>query len=174
MILSSKTINLRLIEETDAEFVLQLRQDDRYNKYLSMVSSSVAAQREWICNYKNDENNGKQYYFIIETKDKRPCGTIRVYDFREDSFSWGSWILNENKTRYSALESALLIYDFGFKELAFMKSHFEVMKGNSKVIAFHEKMGAGRVDEDSHNIYFEITRKAVESFRENYMSLLST
>jgi RimJ/RimL family protein N-acetyltransferase len=163
MNLESKTIRLRLIDLTDAEFVLSLRLDGRYNQFLSAVSSDINGQKEWIKQYKIDEENGLQFYFIIERNDGVPCGTIRVYDLKKDSFCWGSWILNEDKTRYAALESAFLIYKFGFELLGFKKSHFDVMKDNKKVVSFHQKMGAIQIDEDKDNYYFEIYNDSVES-----------
>lgn len=166
MKLSSKSIRLRLIEEADAEFVLKLRLDDNYNKYLSSVVADVEAQKSWIKSYKLDEAAGNQYYFIIERHDGMPCGTVRIYDIQGDSFSWGSWILNENKTRYSAIESAYLIYSFGFDQLGFKKCHFDVRRENTKVISFHEKMGAYRTGETDIDILFEITPSIVASSKE--------
>ena len=162
MILQSKTVKLRFIEEQDAEFVLKLRLDDRYNEFLSTVNPSVDAQREWIKKYKLDELSGLQYYFIIERYDGTPCGTVRIYDLKEDSFCWGSWILNEDKTRYAALESAFLVYEFAFEHLKFKKSHFDVRKGNDRVISFHKKMGATQTGETELDLLFEITKEAVE------------
>lgn len=161
-----KTIRLRLIEPSDAEFVLSLRLDERYNQFLSTVEPDIQVQQKWIENYKSDEANGKQFYFIIERSDGIPCGTIRIYDLRVDSFCWGSWILNESKTRFAALESAFLIYDFGFGSLGFSKSHFDVMKANKNVIRFHRKMGAKLMGEDHDNCYFEITKESVNAFKE--------
>jgi acyl dehydratase/RimJ/RimL family protein N-acetyltransferase len=161
MNLESKTIRLRLVDESDAKFILKLRMDSKYNQFLSSVSADLQSQKDWISKYKKDEEDGTQFYFIIERLDGTPCGTIRVYDLREDSFCWGSWILNEEKTRYAAIESAFLIYLFGFEKLGFSKSHFDVMKGNERVISFHKKMGATQVGEDNDNFYFEITKEAV-------------
>ncbi|MCC4288868.1 GNAT family N-acetyltransferase [Vreelandella aquamarina] len=166
MILESKNIRLRLVEESDAEFILSLRLDDRYNKFLSSVSPDIEAQKDWIRKYKDDEHSSIQYYFIIERLDGTPCGTVRIYDIGNDSFCWGSWILNENKTRYAAIESAFLVYDFGFKQLGFNKSHFDVMKGNKGVINFHTRMGAFKTNEDEINEYFEITAEAVKNAKE--------
>jgi RimJ/RimL family protein N-acetyltransferase len=172
MDLQSKTVKLRLIEEQDAEFVLKLRLDDRYNQFLSSVNPSVEAQKEWIKQYKNDEVEGIQYYFIIERLDGTPCGTVRIYDLKEDSFCWGSWILNEDKTRYAALESAFLVYQFAFEHLDFTKSHFDVRKGNDRVISFHEKMGAVKTGETELNLLFEITKEAVAKTKTRLMSKL--
>ncbi|KPN77490.1 GNAT family N-acetyltransferase [Shewanella bicestrii] len=166
--LKSKTISMRLIEESDAEFVLRLRLDPRYNNFLSKVDADLNGQKKWIRNYKIDEHNKKQFYFIIVRNDGVPCGTVRIYDIRNDSFCWGSWILNEDKTRYAAIESALLVYDFGFNEMKYNKSHFDVMKGNEKVINFHKKFGAIQTGEDEQNYYFEISKESVEHFKEKF------
>lgn len=167
--LKSKTVHLRLIGIEDAEFVLGLRLDSRYNQFLSAVKPDLAAQKQWIVDYKNEELAGRQYYFIIERVDGIPCGTVRIYDIRDDSFCWGSWILNENKTRYAAIESAFLVYDFGFDKLGFDKAHFDVVKQNERVVSFHKKMGAVEVDEDHTNFYFEISRENVEAAKKKLM-----
>lgn len=161
MMLQSKTIRLRLINENDAEFILGLRLDNRYNKFLSEVPDDISLQRLWIRNYKVDEADGLQFYFLIERLDGVSCGTVRVYDIRNDSFCWGSWILSDEKTMSAALESAFLIYDFGFNFLGCDKSHFDVMKGNEKVISFHRKMGARQIREDERNYYFEVSKCSI-------------
>lgn len=163
MKLESKSVRLRLVEEEDADFIMSLRLDDRYNKYLSKVNPGIEAQKQWIRSYKRDEMGGKQFYFIIERVDGTKCGTVRIYDLNENSFCWGSWILNEQKTRFAAIESAFLVYEFGFETLGYAKSHFEVMKGNNGVVKFHKRMGAVQTGEDKMNFYFEITRPAVEN-----------
>ncbi len=161
--LKSKTIRFRLVEETDAEFILSLRTDKRLNNFLSHVSNDLQTQIDWIRSYKLEEHNGAQYYFIIESLDGVKCGTVRVYDFVNDSFSWGSWVLNESKPRMAAVESALLVYEFGFNRLGFVRSHFEVMKGNLAVIRFHERFGAKKTGEDDQYYYFNILKEVVEA-----------
>ena len=142
-----------------------LRVDEKYNKHLSAVTGSIDAQVNWIRRYKEDEANKQQFYFIIERLDGVRCGTVRVYDFIGDSFCWGSWILNEEKTRYAAIESAFLVYKFAFEYMGFEKCHFDVRKGNDRVISFHEKMGAIKTHETELDYIFEITKPAVEHSR---------
>jgi RimJ/RimL family protein N-acetyltransferase len=170
--INSKTIKMRYVEESDAEFILKLRLDERYNQFLSQVNADLDSQRNWIRTYKKDELNKKQFYFIIERLDGTPCGTVRVYDLIDNSFCWGSWILNEDKTRYSAIESALMVYDFGFNVLNYKKCHFDVMKENSKVISFHEKMGAKKIGSDNENYYFNISKEAVDKSKIKFSRLL--
>ena len=171
--LNSKKIQLRLIDVEDASFVLGLRLDGRYNQFLSAVKPDLEAQKQWILDYKNEELAGRQYYFIIERFDGVRCGTVRIYDIGIDSFCWGSWILNENKTRYAAIESAFLVYDFGFGKLGFNKAHFDVVNQNDRVISFHKKMGAVKVNEDETNFYFEITRQSVEAIKRNLIDRIA-
>jgi RimJ/RimL family protein N-acetyltransferase len=157
----SKTIHFRLVELSDAEFINSLRVDITYNKYLSAVDGDISKQEEWIKKYKEREKLGLEYYYIIQrNSDYLPIGTVRLYDFLKEnsSFCWGSWILNENKTRYAALESALLIYDFAFLELGFNRCHMDIRKQNLKVLEFHKKFGIkliGETEEDYLAYYFK-------------------
>lgn len=173
MMLQSKTIRLRLVNENDAEFILGLRLDSKYNKFLSEVPGDVSLQKSWIKNYKIDELNGLQFYFLIERLDGIPCGTVRVYDIRNDSFCWGSWILNDKKTISAALESAFLIYDFGFNYLGLDKSYFDVIKGNEGVVSFHKKMGAKQIGEDEKSYYFEVSKYSISHTRNRFSGKLS-
>ncbi|MBM7309217.1 GNAT family N-acetyltransferase, partial [Citrobacter freundii] len=111
--LEGRTIHFRLIEESDASFLYQLRMDETLNKYISKVDSSIEMQKEWIRNYKEREKEHIEYYFIIERNDtNEKIGTIRLYGITDDNrFCWGSWILNSRKTVTSAIESAYLIYE---------------------------------------------------------------
>lgn len=172
MKLTSKTISIRLITEDDADFVVKLRTNEKYNKFLSPTSDNIEAQKKWIRTYKIDEQNEIQFYFIIERNDGTPCGTVRIYDLKPDSFCWGSWILNEDKTKYAALESAFLVYEFGFEKLNLSKSHFDVRKENEKVISFHKKMGAVKVGETDLDELFEINKASVDSIKERLLSKL--
>lgn len=107
MIIYGKNINLRTVEIDDAEFVFNMRQNQNRAKYLTKITGTVESQREWIKNYKQREKEGKEYYFVIESKDGEKLGLVRMYDFRDDSFCWGSWIIKEDAPKTTAIESAL-------------------------------------------------------------------
>jgi len=146
----SYTIHFKLAEVSDSAFILSLRTDERYNKYLSPVDADLKKQEEWLKSYKIKERKGQEYYFIIERNlDSLPIGTVRLYDFigNKVSFCWGSWILNENKTRYAALETSLLIYDYAFDVLKFKRCHMDIRKENIDVINYHKKFGVEIVGE---------------------------
>jgi len=155
MIFEHKSIYFRLAQPSDATFIHSLRVDEKFNKHLSKVDDDIEKQINWLVDYKKREALKMEYYFIILRKsDNIQIGTVRVYDFinEENSFCWGSWILNHNKTRYAALESALLIYDFAFFELGFLRCHMDIRKENLKVIDFHKRFGVRIVGETNADL----------------------
>jgi RimJ/RimL family protein N-acetyltransferase len=132
-----------------------LRVDKKYNQHLSFVDDNIEKQELWLIEYKKREALKQEYYFIIErNSDSLPIGTVRIYDFirDEESFCWGSWILNENKTRFSALECAIMIYDFAFLKLGYKRCHMDIRKENIKVIEFHKRFGVRIIGETKQDL----------------------
>lgn len=151
-------LRLRFVEPNDAAYIHGLRTDPRYNQHLSSVTGSADDQRAWIERYKAREAEGREYYYLIERLDNAtPCGVVRLYDIADDSFTWGSWILDENKPFMAALESALLVYVLGFDVLKLTKSVFDVRIENEHVIKFHKRFGALETGRDELNAYFQIS-----------------
>lgn len=172
MKISGKNINLRTVEIDDAEFIYNMRQNKKKTKYLSKAHGGLADQQQWIHNYKQRENTRKEFYFIIESKENKSLGLIRMYDFKESSFCWGSWLIKDNAPKTTAIESALQIYEFGFYTLGFKKSHFDVRKGNDKVIAFHQRFGAKIINEDKLNFYFDFKKEDYKVIKKKYKRYL--
>jgi len=160
MIIESTYINLRSVQIEDATFIFNLRSLDYKTKFLSKITGDVQTQRLWIKKYKTRESLGEEFYFIIESKDHNKLGLVRVYDFQDDSFSWGSWITIKNAPFYTAIASALQVYEFGFYRLNFKKSHFFVSKENDKVLSFHKKFGATivKVTKDEYELTIDKER----------------
>ena len=168
--LTANMIHFRLVEEVDAEFICSLRNTPELNKHISQSTALVDEQAKWIKNYKDREISGQEFYFIIERNDNNEkIGTIRLYDFKENpkSFCWGSWILNAKKTRYAAIESALLVYKIAFEELGFEQSHFDVRKENIGVHNFHMRLGAEHINgNDLDNFYIYPASQYFEILKE--------
>ena len=172
MIIYGKNINMRTVEVEDAEFIYTMRQNQDKTKFLSRVSGSVETQKEWIENYKQREKDKKEFYFVIESKNKEKLGLVRMYDFQDKSFCWGSWLIKEEAPKTTAIESALQIYEFGFYKLGIEKSHFDVRKGNDKVIAFHQRFGAKIVDEDELDYFFNFEKENYEKIKVKYLRFI--
>jgi len=161
-------LRFRNAQPSDAAFILSLRLDPEKNRYLSATSASLADQQAWLERYASDPS---QVYFIIETLDGMPIGTVRLYDVRDDLFSWGSWMLSDEAPKSSAVESTLMVYAFG-RHCGFRGAYFEVRKGNERVWQYHERLGAARTGEDEDNYYYEIDRPAIDEMFERYRSRL--
>ncbi|RBI83331.1 N-acetyltransferase [Rhodosalinus halophilus] len=172
--LESVSLGLRLVTPDDAGYVLQLRQNPRYNAHLSPVTGTVADQRAWIDAYKQREAEGREAYYIIERRDGTPCGTVRLYDIEGDRFTWGSWILDANKPPKAALESAVLIYDIGFLKFGKARAVFDVRRDNARTLAFHRRFGATETGADDENVYFTYPRDRFLADRSKHLSVVQS
>jgi RimJ/RimL family protein N-acetyltransferase len=171
--IQGKNINLRLAEVKDAEFILKLRMQTHKTQFLNQVENNLEKQQDWLKSYKQKERAGLEYYFIIESKHAEQLGLVRVYDLLSDSYCWGSWLIKDDAPITTAIESALLVYEFGFGELSYKKSHFDVRKGNERVIAFHKRLGATAIGEDELNLYFNYSLKNYLKIKQKYRRYLN-
>lgn len=164
----AKHISFHLVDIHDAEFILKLRSDKQKNRHLSSAQCSIEAQKNWIIEYKKREHIKQEYYYIISNLDAEDLGVVRLYDFKKDSFCWGSWILKSGAASYAAIESALLVYEIAFNQLGFLQSHFDVRKENTKVVKFHQRFGASIIKEDPLNYYFVIEKSTYNLAKSKY------
>lgn len=167
-------LSLRLVQQGDAPYIYSLRTDPAYNGHLSAVTGTITDQRHWIEAYKKRESVGSEYYFIIERRDGLPCGVVRLYNISDEQFTWGSWILDHNKPRKAALESAVLVYRFGFEVLGLLRSVFDVRRENEHTLAFHHRMKATKTQEDDQNIYFVYAHDQYKMDHQAYINILQS
>lgn len=166
--IAGKKLTLRNVELEDARFILDLRVDPSKSKYLNQTSSQLDDQLEWIKSYQNSDD---QAYFIIENGSEK-IGTLRIYDPREYSFCWGSWILKTGSPWDAAIESALIAYTYAVDVLKFKEAHFDVRKENVAVWKFHESFGATRVREGEADFFYTLDHKSIEESRNRYKNFL--
>ncbi|HDC8697436.1 TPA: GNAT family N-acetyltransferase [Escherichia coli] len=163
-----KTLVLRNANQSDAEFIVKLRTNEKKGRFISSTSSDIDKQREWLRSYGDSDD---QAYFIIEDMNSNKYGTVRMYNSIKHSFCWGSWVISEDAPTNFAIESALVVYNYA-KTLGFFDSHFEVMKGNCSVIKFHERFGAERIGENEIEYQYKITKDNIERSLKRYSKYL--
>lgn len=163
---SDLVTHMRFVATSDADFICGLRSDNALNQHISKTDVSVEAQVTWIKNYKNREAQGDEFYFTIIHKNQR-IGLVRMYDFRGDSFCWGSWIILPSRPSGLVTYSAYMIYEIGFEIIGFSNSHFDVRLGNEKVINFHLRSGANPSKRTDTDQYFLFSKEMWHSFRDN-------
>lgn len=164
------TLVFRNATVSDAEFILALRTDVEKSKFLSATINDLDAQRAWLEKYSTSKG---QAYFIIEYT-KIAIGTVRLYDARDQSFCWGSWILINSRPRQAAMESALMVYAYALDYLGFSACHFDVRKGNEKVWRFHERFGAIRIGETELDYLYAMNFDQICTARRRYVDFLAS
>jgi hypothetical protein len=165
-------LRLRLVEVFDASYVHSLRTDPTYNTHLSAVRGGVAEQTKWIETYKIRELVGQELYYVIERHDGTRCGLVRLYNIRDDKFSWGSWILDANKPPKAALESALLSFGMGFEVLQLRTANIDVRLDNVHATAFYRRLGMTQTGRTAKDLLFIYERDRFRADREKYFEIL--
>jgi RimJ/RimL family protein N-acetyltransferase len=165
-------LSLRLVQPEDAQYIHGLRTDPTYNGHLSTVTGTVEDQRRWIEAYRTREAAGSEYYFVIERKDGVRCGVVRLYDITGDQFTWGSWILDQNKPRKAALESAVLSFGVGFDTLGLDMANVDVRVENTHAEAFYRRLGMTETHRTEQDIFFVYSRAQFDATKDAYFSIL--
>lgn len=160
---------LRGVDVCDADFIYSLRIDSKKSAYLSVVDPDVQKQLDWIRTYLAGEG---QAYFIICDRNLNRLGTVRLYQAIGTSFSWGSWIIKDGAPTSTAIESALLVYEYAINYLGFTSAHFEVDRDNKSVWSYHERFGAKRVRETERQYFYEIGINDIRSSFNRYKKFL--
>jgi len=167
--INGRTLVFRNACEADAELILSLRTDQRKARHLSVTSPDLDAQYSWLRQYAVSLD---QAYFIIQLKEQS-IGTVRLYDARDKSFCWGSWIIADDQPAYVAIESALMVYSYALDHLGFSAAHFDVRKANERVWAFHERFGAVRTNSDEDHFFYVIKEQEIRNSMQRYRRFLA-
>jgi|TARA_R100000935_G_scaffold57753_1_gene92476 RimJ/RimL family protein N-acetyltransferase len=165
-------LSLRLVQLEDAAYIHGLRIDPTYNGHLSTVTGTVEDQRSWIESYKPREAAGAEYYFMIERKDGVRCGLVRLYEITGGQFTWGSWILDQNKPRKAALESAILSFGFGFETLGLDVANIAVDVENTHAEAFYRRFGMIESRHTEQEIFFIYPSVQFEADKKAHLSIV--
>ncbi len=165
-------LTLRLITPEDAAYLHGLRSDPRYSRHLSPVEGTAEDQRRWIEAYKMREAAGRELYYVITRADGRRCGVVRLYDITPRHFTWGSWILDDQKPPKAALESAVLSFGVGFDKLGCDTALVDVRRENTRALAFYQRLGMTEIRRDARDIYFSYPRARFNADRARHLAIL--
>lgn len=167
-------LHVRLVREEDASFIVKLRTNPRFAKFLHQTDSDVSVQQEWIKQYKLRESNGEDFYFIFYLQ-SNPVGVIRIYDVdrRNKKATVGSWVCDLDLPMQIPISTLIICREILFDSLGIEKDCFDVKKGNKHVLRVHKMMGAEVVTEDDDTYYFELSRDTFEEKKKEILSLLN-
>lgn len=148
--LKGSFIRLRLVCESDAEFIIKVRTNGENSKFINATSEDLSLQRRWIANEKLDKSS---FYFIIESIAGENIGTISLYNISDNQGEFGRWICDGNAIE--SLESAYLIHKFAFEYLGLDLVYTRTLSKNKKVVSFHRSFGATISNEAVYEPEFE-------------------
>lgn len=134
--LEGKYVNLRSVKEDDAVFILQIRNDPHISKYLPPLSVTVEQQQQWITKQRADQDS---FYFLLETREGTPIGTISVYEIEGESAETGRFCSFGDP--YANIEACVLLYDFIFQKLKIQSIHIWVFEDNKPVLQLNHGLG---------------------------------
>lgn len=138
-ILSRYGIDVRLVTEEDAKFVVSLRNSERVGDYLHKTGD-VENQKLWTREYKQREIRGAEYYFIF-SHNGEPFGLARIYniDWTRCTCTGGSWVCKSNTPFDLSMLTIVIIAEIE-DTLGLLIDIYEVNKKNLQVLKFHRKI----------------------------------
>jgi hypothetical protein len=165
-------LNFRLVEEKDAQFIVELRTMEKQARYLHPISNDLSEQIEWIKKYKDREKEGCEYYYVFEDNVDKKLGVSRLYDIHGHDFTVGSWIFRQDALFGAAILGDIIVREIGFTVLKKQECLFDVRKGNTHVIKYHMRYNPVKIGEDELNYYFKINQESFENGKMFYFKLL--
>ena len=164
-------LHVRLVDESDAEFILGLRRDERLSRYLTKTGGDVEDQVKWIRGYKEREKRKEEYYFLYEDGQGNRLGVNRLHNLDADSFESGSWVFRQGLEMSLPVLGDLACRDYGFEELHFGYCRFEVMRENERVLRYHKSFRPDLVGEDERAFYFRIAYETYVAHRDKLLKI---
>lgn len=167
-------LHVRLVREEDAEFIVRLRTYNKNARFIHDTNASIAAQREWIRQYKIREAEGKEYYFIFEINGE-PQGVYRIYKRHEEWCVTGSWVFHPEAQKNAALKAMIITHEIVFEELGHQYVHDVdgINEDNKGVINAMKSIGGKfwgeRIEENGKYLQFDLRK---EDFYKNRPYLL--
>lgn len=136
-------LQVRLVREEDAEFIVNLRTNPVKARFISATSANIEDQRKWIRNYKERERNGEDYYLVYLYQGKL-AGVNRIYDIESNHFIHGSWIFSDDVPPYCPLAAGIIARELAFETLGFEEEidSAGIHKDNQSVLQYVRTLGA--------------------------------
>jgi hypothetical protein len=152
-------LQVRLVREEDAGFIVTLRTDPRLRKHIHYTSSDVEAQKQWIRNYKLREAQGLDYYFLFSVNNK-PQGLARIYDITEETFTQGSWVFSPDAVLGASVLGNIISTEIGF-ELGKKMAYSDARRDNN-THRYVKTYDPEIIKTDELNIYYRILQQGFE------------
>ena len=157
-------LKVRLINKSDAAFILSLRANSKRTKYMVTLNNNISSQKKWIQEYKKREKKGLDYYLIYSNQDDKPIGVNRIsyVDFQTKTAKTSSWIAVEG-LNYEAIKMMIIQNEIVFNLLEIDKIWCDVHYKNKRAIRILELLGYSI--KDTRKTYLKISLDKKDFFK---------
>ena len=143
MMLTTKYIRLRAIEEDDLATLVKWKSNPEINRYFHEYRPlSLRNQRDW---YEKQLHNSTELNLVATTHDDRLIGTAGLLniDGRNRKAELARIMVGEQDNRELGIgaQILLLIFQYAFDHLNLRKLYGEVLSSNSTALSFYKGFG---------------------------------
>lgn len=156
-------ITLSRLTEKEIELLRNWRNDPKISQYMEVRNHiTKEMQIKWFKSIDNDNN----YYFIIETNNKKIGLTnIKKIDYEMKQGEWGIFLYEDGCfSSIIPFRAALALLDFAFHNLKLETVYAHILKTNKRAIRFNTGLGfllKGNQDDVDNQLY-ELTKENYE------------
>jgi hypothetical protein len=162
-------LQVRLVDERDAEFIVSLRTDPRLNKHIHSTSSDIEQQKQWIQAYKLREAQSLDYYFLFSANNQ-PQGLARIYDITEDTFTQGSWVFSPEAVIGASILGNIISSEIGF-ELLEKKTAYSDARKNNNTHRYVQSFNPEIIKTDELSIYYKILPEGFDQGKKKHIAI---
>ncbi|KAA6323618.1 hypothetical protein EZS27_026962 [termite gut metagenome] len=165
-------LHVRLVNEDDAAFIVELRTDYKLGKYINATENNIEKQKEWIREYKKREKEGRDYYFIFFS-DGKFCGVNRIYNITIDSFTTGSWVFSSEAPIGSSILANIITREIAYKLFSCKKHLFDVKRANTNVNRYHATFKSTLLYQDELTNYYICSEENFEKYKNIHLRMFA-
>lgn len=165
-------LQVRLINEGDAEYIIKLRTNPKLGMFLNSTDNDVEKQKQWIKDYKVREALGLDYYFIYYSNGLK-IGLNRIYNIKEKTATTGSWICTPNLPLEFPVLTVVIIRELFFEILDLDIDYMDTRKDNKKVIRLHLLLGAHKTGENDTYEFHSLTKEDFKKSKPKFLKYMN-
>lgn len=165
-------LDVRLVDLSDAEFILDLRTQKNSSKFLSHTSNELDKQIQWLKEYKVREKLQEEVYLIF-SKNGINLGVERLYDICSKSFTFGSLVFDDKSPLGTSIIADIITKEIGFDFFNIDIALFDVRKDNKSVIKYHQKYKPNLLFEDDKTNYYSLSKENFKSQKNIFLKMFN-
>lgn len=166
-------LSVRFVDQSDAEFIVRLRTDEKLGRYINATMPDVEAQRCWIEKYKEREERGEDYYFMFESLSGERLGLCRIYDIHPADFTVGSWLFSPTAPMGAAILADIITREIAYELFPDSTHYFDVKRQNTNVNRYNETYKSELIRQDEQTNYYTCSKDNFEKYKKLHLRMFA-